>query len=125
MAKYVINGGRRLEGTVTISGGKNAAVAILPAALLVSGKCRVENVPDISDVRILLDILADMGAEITYEEPSTVILDCTNVQSTHPNPELVRKMPAAVILPPVPSTSTSRASGLWAPRFSRPRIMCT
>ena len=94
MAKYVINGGRRLEGTVTISGGKNAAVAIIPAALLVSGKCRVENVPDISDVRILLDILADMGAEITYEEPSTVILDCTNVQSTHPNPELVRKMRA-------------------------------
>ena len=98
MAKYVINGGRRLEGTVTISGGKNAAVAIIPAALLVSGKCRVENVPDISDVRILLDILADMGAEITYEEPSTVILDCTNVQSTHPNPELVRKMRASYYL---------------------------
>ena len=98
MAKYVINGGRRLEGTVTISGGKNAAVAILPAALLVSGKCRVENVPDISDVRTLLDILEDLGAEITYEEPSTVILDCTNVQSTHPNPELVRKMRASYYL---------------------------
>ena len=98
MAKYVINGGRRLEGTVTISGGKNAAVAILPAALLVSGKCRVENVPDISDVRTLLDILADLGAEITYEEPSTVILDCTKVQSTHPNPELVRKMRASYYL---------------------------
>ena len=98
MAKYVINGGRRLEGTVTISGGKNAAVAILPAALLVSGKCRVENVPDISDVRILLDILRDMGAEITYENPSTVILDCTGVNSTHPNPELVRKMRASYYL---------------------------
>ena len=98
MAKYVINGGRRLEGTVTISGGKNAAVAILPAALLVSGKCRVENVPDISDVRTLLDILADLGADITYEDPSTVILDCTNVNSTHPNPELVRKMRASYYL---------------------------
>ena len=98
MAKYVINGGRRLEGTVTISGGKNAAVAILPAALLVSGKCRVENVPDISDVRTLLDILADLGAEITYEEPSTVILDCTKVKSTHPNPEMVRKMRASYYL---------------------------
>ena len=91
MAKYVINGGRRLEGTVTISGAKNAAVAILPAALLVEGKCRVENVPDISDVRILLNILADLGAEITFEEPSTVILDCTHIKSTRPNPELVRK----------------------------------
>ena len=98
MAKYVINGGRRLEGTVTISGAKNAAVAILPAALLVSGKCRVENVPDISDVRILLDILSDMGAEITREPDGTVILDCTNVTGTQPNPELVRKMRASYYL---------------------------
>ena len=97
MAKYVINGGNRLEGTVTISGAKNAAVAILPAALLVSGKCRVENVPDISDVRILLDILADMGAEVEFAE-GTVILDCTNVHSTHPNPELVPKMRASYYL---------------------------
>ena len=48
MAKYEIHGGQTLNGTVVISGAKNAAVAILPAALLVSGKCRVENVPDIS-----------------------------------------------------------------------------
>ena len=98
MAKYVINGGHRLEGTITISGAKNAAVAILPAALLVKGKCRVENVPDISDVRILLDILADMGAQIEYEDAGTVILDCTNINSTHPKPELVRKMRASYYL---------------------------
>ena len=98
MARYVINGGNRLEGTVTISGAKNAAVAILPAAILVNGKCRVENVPDISDVRILLDILADMGAEVTREPGGTVVLDCSNIQSTHPNPELVRKMRASYYL---------------------------
>ena len=98
MAKYVINGGNRLEGKVTISGGKNAAVAILPAALLVKGKCRVENVPDISDVRILLDILADMGAKIEYESPSTIVLDCTQIHSTCPKPELVRKMRASYYL---------------------------
>lgn len=98
MAKYVINGGRRLEGSVTISGAKNAAVAILPAALLVNGKCCVENVPDISDVHILLDILADMGAEIHWENNTTVTLDCTHVNSTHPNPELVRKMRASYYL---------------------------
>ena len=57
MARYEIKGGKQLEGSVTISGAKNAAVAILPAAILVCGKCRVENVPDISDVRIMLDIL--------------------------------------------------------------------
>ncbi len=98
MARYEINGGNQLVGSVTISGAKNAAVAILPAALLVKGKCRVENVPDISDVRILLDILQDMGAQIHHEAPGVVILDCTNVNSTHPNPELVRKMRASYYL---------------------------
>ena len=53
MARYEIHGGNPLNGTVTISGAKNAVVAILPATLLVKGKCRIENVPDISDVRIL------------------------------------------------------------------------
>ena len=98
MAKYVINGGRPLEGTITINGAKNAAVAILPAALLVSGKCRVENVPDISDVRILLDILEDMGALVERSEPGVVTLDCANITSTHPNPVLVRKMRASYYL---------------------------
>ena len=98
MARYEICGGNPLQGSVTISGAKNAAVAILPAALLVKGKCRVENVPDISDVRILLDILADLGADIRYEAPGVVLLDCTNIVSTHPNPELVRKMRASYYL---------------------------
>ena len=98
MAKYVINGKNRLEGAVTISGAKNAAVAILPAAILVDGKCRVENVPDISDVRILLDILKDMGAVIEEEDGGTIILDCTNINSTYPNPELVRQMRASYYL---------------------------
>ena len=98
MARYLIQGGKALSGEVTISGAKNAAVAILPAAILVSGKCRVENVPDISDVRILLSILEDMGAEVTREEAGTVILDCTNVQNKEPNPALVRKMRASYYL---------------------------
>ncbi len=98
MAKYEIIGGTPLNGEVTISGAKNAAVAIIPAALLVQGKCRVENVPDISDVRILLDILADMGAQVTHEEPGVVLLDCTNIKKTNPNPELVRKMRASYYL---------------------------
>ena len=68
LARYQINGGKPLNGTVTISGAKNAAVAILPAALLVKGKCRIENVPDISDVRILLDILAGMGAKLYHPD---------------------------------------------------------
>ena len=58
MNKYMIHGGRPLSGTVTISGAKNAAVAILPAAILVEGTCRIENLPNISDVNLLLEILA-------------------------------------------------------------------
>lgn len=98
MPRYEIHGGSPLNGTVTISGAKNAAVAILPAAILVQGKCRIENVPDISDVRILLDILRDMGAQVNLSEPGVVEIDSTPVTSTHPKPELVKKMRASYYL---------------------------
>ena len=98
MARYVINGGKPLEGAVTISGAKNAVVAILPAALLVKGNCRIENVPDISDVRILVDILKDLGAKVHRDEDGTMVIDSTNVTSTEPNPELVKKMRASYYL---------------------------
>ena len=98
MARYEIHGGNPLSGTVTISGAKNAAVAILPAALLVPGKCRIENVPDISDVRILLDILAGMGAKIEQPEPNVVIIDCSEVTCTRPDDTLVKKMRASYYL---------------------------
>ncbi len=98
MARYMINGGVPLSGTVTISGAKNAAVAILPAALLVSGKCRIENIPDISDVRILLSILEDLGACITRDEEGAVVIDSSEVTSTCPNAELVKKMRASYYL---------------------------
>ena len=98
MARYEINGGKPLTGSVTISGAKNAAVAILPAALLVKGVCRIENVPDISDVRILLDILSGMGARIEHEGNDVVLIDCSEVRDTCPDPELVRKMRASYYL---------------------------
>ena len=98
MAKYEICGGIPLNGTVNISGAKNAAVAILPAALLVSGVCRIENVPDISDVRILLDILQGMGARIRTPEPHVVEIDCTDVQCSEPDSALVCKMRASYYL---------------------------
>jgi len=98
LARYEINGGTPLNGTVTISGAKNAAVAILPAALLVSGKCRIENVPDISDVRILLSILEHMGAKIAMPEPHVVEIDCSQVQCTEPDADLVTKMRASYYL---------------------------
>ena len=98
MARYEINGGNQLNGSVTISGAKNAAVAILPAALLVRGKCRIENVPDISDVRIMLEIIHKMGAKVTSPEPHVVEIDSTDLAYTEPEAGLVRKMRASYYL---------------------------
>ena len=98
MARYEINGGTPLNGTVTISGAKNAAVAILPATLLVSGKCRIENVPDISDVRILTGILHRMGAKIESPEEGVVEIDCSQVQCSEPDADMVMKMRASYYL---------------------------
>ncbi len=98
MARYEIKGGTPLSGTVTISGAKNAAVAILPAALLVNGKCRIENVPDISDVRILLSILEGMGVQVEYPETNTVVIDSSVVTNAVPDENLVRKLRASYYL---------------------------
>ena len=98
MARYEIIGGTPLRGDVTISGAKNAAVAILPAALLVDGVCRIENVPDISDVRILLSILEGMGVVVQRPETGVVILDSSNVTCTRPKEELVKQMRASYYL---------------------------
>ena len=98
MARYEIHGGKSLNGAVTISGAKNAAVAILPAALLVKGVCRIENVPDISDVRILLEIIEGMGAKVEKAEPGVVIIDSTGPISTSPDEELAKKMRASYYL---------------------------
>ena len=98
MARYEIHGGSLLEGTVTISGAKNAAVAILPAALLVKGACRIENVPDISDVRILLEIIEKLGAKVEKPEPGVVIIDSTGPISTSPDTVLCQKMRASYYL---------------------------
>ena len=98
MARYEIIGGTPLCGSVTISGAKNAAVAILPAALLVDGVCRIENVPDISDVRILLSILEGMGVSVQRPEPGVVVLDSSNVTCTEPQTDLVKQMRASYYL---------------------------
>ena len=98
MSRYKIIGGNPLSGTVNISGAKNAAVAILPAALLVKGVCRIENVPDISDVRLLLDIMTGMGVKVSKPEPSVVELDCTDVPYSEPNAELAGRMRASYYL---------------------------
>jgi len=98
LIKYIIEGGQPLHGEVTVSGAKNAAVAILPATLLVNGKCHIENVPDISDVRLLLEILSDMGAQVRRLSRNTLEVDCTRARNTTAPIDMVRRIRASYYL---------------------------
>ena len=95
MVKYVIHGGKPMRGKVQISGAKNAAVGILPATLLVKGVCRIENVPDISDIRLLVKILEQMGARVTRLGDGVLEVDCTEVNDVMAPDELVNKIRAS------------------------------
>lgn len=98
MEKFVVHGPCTLKGEVTISGAKNAAVAILPATLLVKGKCHLENVPDISDIRAYYEILQSLGSKITFINKNEVIIDNTNVNSAIASYELTSKFRASYYL---------------------------
>lgn len=98
MEKYVINGGTALHGEVEISGAKNAAVAIIPAALLVDGVCRIENIPQISDTDMLLTILTELGAKVSFINKSTIEIDCTGATYKDAPFELMRKIRASYYL---------------------------
>ena len=76
---FVINGGHELFGEVNISGAKNAAVAIIPAALLAEDTVRIENIPQISDVQLIIEILNRMGAEIKVVNKNTLDINTTNI----------------------------------------------
>ncbi|MCH4239827.1 MAG: UDP-N-acetylglucosamine 1-carboxyvinyltransferase [Oscillospiraceae bacterium] len=75
MDKFFISGGQQLQGEVRISGAKNAALAIIPAVLLSDDACRIENVPNITDVRAMIRILRDMGANVRWMNRSTLLVD--------------------------------------------------
>jgi UDP-N-acetylglucosamine 1-carboxyvinyltransferase len=96
--KILINGGKALTGEVHISGAKNAAVAILPAALLVEGKCIIENVPDISDVDSIIKMMSSLGAKVEKIDCNTVSVDATALSQWRANPELALKMRASYYL---------------------------
>ena len=94
----MIEGGHPLHGTIEISGAKNAAVAIIPAALLVDGVCRIENVPQISDVTLILQILRELGADVRTINRTTVEIDCSHIRNRQVPYELARKIRASYYL---------------------------
>ena len=98
MEKYVINGGKPLQGEVDISGAKNAAVAIIPAALMVDGVCRIENMPQISDTDMLLTILTQLGSKVRAICPGTIEIDSRNVRFCDAPFDLMRKIRASYYL---------------------------
>ena len=83
MAYYVINGGKRLEGSVTISGAKNAALAIIPACILAGESCRLENLPRIEDVHVLEQILRMMGAGVEFTPDGGMRIDPKTISTRH------------------------------------------
>ena len=98
MDKLVVCGGRPLEGTLAVSGMKNAAVAVVLATVLVEDKCVLENLPDIADVNIALDILAAMGATVNRISRDVVEIDTTFVKVGSAPRELASRMRASYYL---------------------------
>ena len=98
MEKLVIRGGKPLKGEVCISGAKNAVVAIIPAVLLVKGRCVIENVPDISDVESILKMIEYLGAIVKRIDRNTVDIDCTQLDTYVVDEQLASKMRASYYL---------------------------
>ncbi|MCL1829301.1 MAG: UDP-N-acetylglucosamine 1-carboxyvinyltransferase [Oscillospiraceae bacterium] len=98
MDKYVVRGGNPLFGEVEIGGAKNAAVAIIPAALMANGVCRIENMPRISDVDLLLSILKQMGAKVRMVGKTIFEIDCTGVKHSKAPFDKMRRIRASYYL---------------------------
>ena len=98
MDKYIINGGKPLHGEVTISGAKNAAVAVIPAAILCDEPCRIENVPNISDVSLIANILRSLGAIVKRVNKNTLEIDSRPIHTFSAIDDSVRGMRASYYL---------------------------
>lgn len=95
MDKFVINGGNKLYGEINISGAKNAAVAIIPAVILCDEVCRIENIPQISDVSLMIRLLYELGAGIKTINDNTVEIDPRGINSYVVSAEMSNRMRAS------------------------------
>ena len=87
-----------MQGEISVSGAKNAAVAIIPAALISDGVCVIDNIPDIDDVEVLAETLRSLGAKVDTSVPGQITIDPTEVKSVCPSEKLTRKMSASYYL---------------------------
>lgn len=98
MAILRIDGGRRLSGRITVEGNKNSALPLLAACLLTTEPCHLTNVPRIRDVEVLLDLLADVGADVQGRGSSSLTITCPGVTRDEPNSDLVGRLRGSVLL---------------------------
>lgn len=98
MEKLIINGEKKLNGEVYISGAKNAAVAIIPAAICSNGICTIENLPDIEDVHSLVSAISNIGAICKFKDKNTLEIDSRNIKSCKATYEAVKKIRASYYL---------------------------
>ena len=98
LEELIVNGGKRLEGEVFVSGAKNAAVAMIPAAILANDVCVIENLPYIDDVISLADTLNEMGVKCDFLDPHTLRIDSRNLNNFCATYEAVKKIRASYYL---------------------------
>lgn len=97
MAKFIIKGGKQLKGTIKISGAKNAALKILPAAILADSPSTICNVPDIADIQLMIKILESIGAKVKFEN-NIVEIDPEAVKTSTPDAHLIKKLRGSIVL---------------------------
>ena len=97
MAKFVVTGGRKLEGEIRLSGNKNSALKLIPAALLASSPTTLTNVPDISDFRVMVELLKKLGAGVVYKD-HVLTIDPLSLNSAIPDPDFCSRIRASVVL---------------------------
>ena len=95
MEKLIIEGNKTLIGEVTISGAKNSALALIPAALLVNGITTIDNVPNISDIKNICEILNEIGATVTFKNNHTITIDARNISTTSTPLDMTSKFRAS------------------------------
>ena len=97
MCKYIVSGGNKIEGKLNIRGAKNSILPIMAATILNENKSIIHNVPNISDVYIMIKILESIGCKVDYE-PDTLIIDSSNINSGEIDEEYVRQMRSSIII---------------------------
>lgn len=98
MEKLIINGGRRLTGTIKVTGAKNAVLPIIAAALLGTSPSTLQDIPDLDDVRTISEVLGSLGVPVNFDTPGELYIDSTNLQTCEAPYELVRKMRASFLV---------------------------